>query len=179
MASAAGISSRWMVRAKKPSYSEKLGFWLLAYLRRRVLEKSFGSDGGTMNTEQPAPKTIDEYIAGFSPEVQTILQTLRATIRAAAPDATETINYQMPTFTLHGNLVHFAAFKQHIGLYPAPSGIEKFQQALSSYKGAKGSVQFPLDQPIPYDLVSEIVKFRVAENLARAAAKKTAKRKPK
>ena len=95
-----------------------------------------------MNTEQPAPKTIDEYIAGFPSEVQAILQTLRATIRAAAPDATETINYQMPTFTLHGNLVHFAAFKQHIGFYPTPNGIEKFQQALSPYKSAKGSVQF-------------------------------------
>ncbi|MBE2236844.1 MAG: DUF1801 domain-containing protein [Caldilineaceae bacterium] len=128
-----------------------------------------------MNTAQPAPKTIDEYIAGFPPEVQAILQKLRTTIRAAAPDATETINYQMPTFTLHGNLVHFAAFKQHIGFYPTPNGIEKFQQALSPYKSAKGSVQFPLDQPIPYDLVSEIVKFRVAENLAKATAKRKRK----
>ncbi len=94
------------------------------------------------------------------------------TIREAAPDATETISYQMPTFTLKGNLVHFAAFKNHIGLYPAPTGIEEFKEELSTYKGGKGSVRFPLDKPIPFDLISRIVKFRVKENLARAEAKR-------
>jgi uncharacterized protein YdhG (YjbR/CyaY superfamily) len=93
------------------------------------------------------------------------------TIRKAAPDAEETINYQIPTFTLKGNLVHFAAFKEHIGFYPTPTGIDKFKKELSVYEGAKGSVKFPLDQPIPFDLIGKIVKFRVKENLARAEAK--------
>jgi uncharacterized protein YdhG (YjbR/CyaY superfamily) len=124
-----------------------------------------------MKTEQSAPKTIDEYIAGFPSDVQAILQKIRLTIRKAAPDAKETISYQMPTFTLNGNLVHFAAFKQHIGFYPVPSGIEQFKTELAAYQQGKGSVQFPLDQPIPYGLISKIVKFRVKENLAKAAAK--------
>lgn len=93
------------------------------------------------------------------------------TIRKAAPDAIETIKYQMPTFTLEGNLVHFAAFKKHIGLYPAPRGIEPFKDELSVYEGAKSTVRFPLDKPIPFDLISEIVKFRVKKNLERAEAK--------
>ena len=120
------------------------------------------------------PKTspeIDEYIARFPEDVQAILEKVRATIREAAPEAQETINYQIPTFTLKGNLVHFAAFKKHIGFYPTPSGMEKFKKELSAYKNAKGSVQFPLDQPIPYELIGEIVKFRVEENLARAETK--------
>jgi uncharacterized protein YdhG (YjbR/CyaY superfamily) len=124
-----------------------------------------------MKTKLAAPQTIDGYIAGFPPEVQTILQKIRLTIRKAAPDAEEAIKYQMPTFTLHGNLVHFAAFKNHIGFYPVPSGIEKFKKELATYQQGKGSVQFPLDQPIPYGLISKIVKFRVKENAARAAAK--------
>jgi uncharacterized protein YdhG (YjbR/CyaY superfamily) len=128
-----------------------------------------------MNPEKAAIKTIDEYIAGFPPDIQTILQQIRTTIQAAAPDAQETISYQMPTFTLHGNLVHFAAFKHHIGFYPTPSGTEHFQAALARYKSGKGSVQFPLDEPIPYDLITEIVKFRVEENLAKAAAKRKRK----
>ena len=93
------------------------------------------------------------------------------TIRKAAPGAEETIKYRMPTFTLNGNLVYFAAFKNHIGFYPVPTGIEKFKKELAVYEQGKGSVQFPLDQPIPYSLISKIVKFRVKENLARAAAK--------
>ena len=121
-----------------------------------------------MKTKPSAPTTIDEYIAGFPPDVQAILQKIRATIRKAAPQAEETIKYQMPTFTLHGNLVHFAAFKNHIGFYPVPTGIEAFKRELSVYKGGKGSIQFPLDQPIPYGLISKIVKFRVKENLAKA-----------
>ena len=124
-----------------------------------------------MNTDQTLPTTIDEYIAGFLPDVQEILEKIRLTIRAAAPDAQETISYQMPTFTLQGNLVHFAAFKKHIGFYPVPTGIEAFKDELSVYQGGKGSVQFPLDQPMPYDLISRIVTFRVQENLAKAAAK--------
>jgi uncharacterized protein YdhG (YjbR/CyaY superfamily) len=124
-----------------------------------------------MPTDQTTSMSIDDYIAGFPPDTQAILEKIRQTIRQAAPDATETIKYQMPTFTLNGNLVHFAAFKRHIGFYPAPTGIEKFQKALSVYKGAKGSIQFPLDEPIPFDLINKIVKFRVKENLARAKAK--------
>lgn len=125
-----------------------------------------------MNPEYSAPRTIDEYIAGFASDVQEILQEIRRTIREAAPDAEETISYQIPIFTLNGNLVHFGAFKKHIGFYPTPTGIEKFERELSVYRGAKGSVQFPLDKPIPFDLISEIVKFRVRENLERAEAKK-------
>jgi uncharacterized protein YdhG (YjbR/CyaY superfamily) len=124
-----------------------------------------------MKTKSAAPQNIDEYIAGFPDDIQEILQKIRVTIHKAAPAAEETINYQMPTFTLKGNLVHFAAFKQHIGFYPTPTGIEKFQKELAVYQGAKGSVRFPLDQPIPYGLITRIVKFRVKENLARAKAK--------
>jgi uncharacterized protein YdhG (YjbR/CyaY superfamily) len=116
--------------------------------------------------------TIDEYIASFPKDIQAILEQIRATIRNAAPDAEEAINYQIPTFTLHGNLVHFAAFKKHIGFYPAPSGIEKFKNELSAYEGAKGSVKFRLDKPIPYELISKIVAFRVQENLEKAKRKK-------
>lgn len=121
-------------------------------------------------------KTIDEYILQFSPEVQEVLETLRKVIKEAAPDAEEKISWQMPTFALHGNLVHFAAHKNHIGFYPAPSGIEAFKNELSEYKGAKGSVQFPIKKPMPYELISKIVKFRVAENV-KAADEKLKKKK--
>jgi uncharacterized protein YdhG (YjbR/CyaY superfamily) len=124
-----------------------------------------------MESNQTPPQTIDEYIAGFPAEIQAILQQIRAIIRQAAPDAQETIKYAMPTFTLHGNLVHFAAFKKHIGFYPVPTGIEKFKEELSAYPTAKGSVQFPLDQPIPYELIGKITRFRVEENVAKAQAK--------
>jgi len=111
-----------------------------------------------------APASIDAYIAAFPPDVQVILRQIRATVRANAPDAQETINYQIPTFTLRGrNLVHFAAFKNHIGFYPTPSGMTHFREALAGYKGAKGSVQFPLAGPMPYELIAEIVRFRVEE----------------
>ena len=116
---------------------------------------------------------MDEYIAGFPDEVQVKLEKLRATIKAAAPEAEEKISYQMPTFALKGNLVHFAAYEHHIGFYPASSGIEQFKAELSIYKGGKGSVQFPLDQPIPYDLIRKIVSFRVKENISKAEAKKS------
>lgn len=124
-----------------------------------------------MKTGQTAPKNIDEYIAGFPPEIQEKLEKIRATIRKAAPDAQEAIKYMMPTFTLKGNLVHFAAFKNHIGFYPAPKGIEAFKEELAGYEGGKGTIQFPLDKPIPYALIGKIVKFRVQDNLERAAAK--------
>ena len=124
-----------------------------------------------MATNKTNPNGIDEQIAKFPKDVQEILEKIRATIRKAAPDAEETINYGIPTFTLKGNLVHFAGFKNHIGFYPTPSGIEKFKKELSVYKGAKGSVQFPLNKPIPYGLISKLVKFRVKENSEKAAAK--------
>ena len=108
---------------------------------------------------------IDSYIASFPEETRKLLQQLRITISKAAPEAKETINYGMPTFTLKGNLVHFAAFKNHIGFYPTPSGIEAFKKELSGYVGAKGSVQFPLSKPIPFDLITRIVKFRVKESM--------------
>lgn len=109
-------------------------------------------------------KTIDEYIAQFSPEVQEKLALLRETIRQAAPQATEKISWSMPTFYLNGNLVHFAAFKKHIGFYPGADGIENFKQKMQMYRSSKGAVQFPLDQPMPVELVREIVLFRVGQN---------------
>jgi uncharacterized protein YdhG (YjbR/CyaY superfamily) len=124
-----------------------------------------------MKEGQTGPKNIDEYIAGLPKDIQEILEELRMTIRKAAPEAEETISYQIPTFTLKGNLVHFAAFKNHVGFYPTPTGIETFKKELSVYKGAKGSVQFPLDKPLPLSLVAKIVKFRVKENLERAKQK--------
>jgi uncharacterized protein YdhG (YjbR/CyaY superfamily) len=109
--------------------------------------------------------TIDEYIRTYPSNIQGILEKMRQIIKKAAPDAVEAISYQMPTFKLNGkNLVHFAAFKNHIGFYPIPSGIEAFKKELSPYKQGKGSVQFPLDEPIPLDLVEKIVKYRVKEN---------------
>jgi uncharacterized protein YdhG (YjbR/CyaY superfamily) len=125
-----------------------------------------------MDSSKPAPTTIDEYIAGFPAEIQEKLRAMRATIHAAAPEATEKISYAMPTFFLQGNLVHFAAFKNHIGFFPAPSGIEKFAQALERYQTSKGTIQFPLSEPLPLDLVTKVTEFRVQENLARAKAKK-------
>ncbi len=119
------------------------------------------------------PKNIDEYIAGFPKDIQNILEQIRATIKKAAPDAEETIKYAIPTFTLQGNnLVHFAAFKNHIGFYATPAGNEAFKKELSNYKMGKGSIQFPLDKPMPFDLITKIVKFRVKENSARSKTKK-------
>lgn len=124
-----------------------------------------------MTMQQSTPRNIDEYIAGFPNDVQEILQKIRKSIRKAAPDAEETIKYQMPTFTLRGNLVYFAAWKKHVGFYPMPTGIEEFKEELSVYQGAKGSIKFPLDKPIPFELIGKIMKFRVKENLERAQAK--------
>ncbi len=124
-----------------------------------------------MESKGSTPKNIDEYIAEWPKEVQDRLQTLRRTIREAAPGAEEAISYKMPAFKLHGNLVYFAAFKNHIGFYPIPTGIAKFEKELSVYKQGRGSVQFPNDQPLPLALIRKIVEFRVKENKAKAAAK--------
>ncbi|NVM46425.1 MAG: DUF1801 domain-containing protein [Candidatus Lokiarchaeota archaeon] len=112
-------------------------------------------------------KTIDEYIGTFPNKVQEILKNLRRTIREAAPKAVETISYQMPTFKLNGNLVHFAAYKNHIGFYPSPSEIDVFKNELFPYKVSKGTIKFPIDKPIPYDLVRKIVEYRVMEVLSK------------
>ena len=112
--------------------------------------------------------TIDEYIAGFPIDVQEHLHQIRETIKRAAPQAIEKISYGMPTFYLNGNLIHFAGYKNHIGLYPAPQGIEAFKEELSAYKGAKGSVQFPLNQPMPLDLIARITKYRAEKQLKKA-----------
>jgi uncharacterized protein YdhG (YjbR/CyaY superfamily) len=110
-------------------------------------------------------ETIDEYIATFPRNVQDILEELRRTIQNSAPDAKETISYQMPTFKLNGNLVYFAAFKNHIGFYPTSSAISEFKKELSDYEVARGTVRFPINEPIPFDLIRKIVKYRVKENL--------------
>ncbi|AFD07177.1 iron chaperone [Solitalea canadensis] len=115
------------------------------------------------------PINTDEYIAGFPESTQKLLQQIRKAIQKAAPEAEEIISYGIPTFYLKGNLVHFAGYNKHIGFYPGAGGIATFKEQLSAYKGAKGSVQFPLDQPLPLDLVTEIVKFRVQQNLEKAA----------
>ena len=117
------------------------------------------------------PKTIDEYIAGFQPDVQKLLQQIRDIIRKAAPDAEEALKYRMPTFVLNENLVHFAGFEKHIGFYPTPSGIEAFKRELAGYKSAKGSVQFPLDEPVPFDLIKKMVEFRVKDTREKKAAR--------
>jgi uncharacterized protein YdhG (YjbR/CyaY superfamily) len=135
------------------------------------LENEPAVKGQIMPANKTNPNAIGKYIAIFPEDVQAILEKIRAEIRKAAPNAKETINYGIPTFTLEGNLVHFAGFKNHIGFYPTPSGIEKFKKELSVYESAKGSVKFPLDQPIPYALIGRITKFRVKENLERAQAK--------
>jgi uncharacterized protein YdhG (YjbR/CyaY superfamily) len=115
-------------------------------------------------------ENVDDYIASFSPEVQSILEEIRLTIRKAAPGARETISYKIPTFKLNGVLVHFAAFKNHIGLYPPVRGDAKLVKAISRYAGEKGNLQFPLDQPIPYGLIEKIVKLRVKQNSSKPAS---------
>lgn len=116
-----------------------------------------------MKIANGSPDNIDEYIAGFPSDVQVILRQIRTTIAKAAPEAEEAIKYRILTFVLNGNLVHFAAFKNHIGFYPTPSGIEAFKDELSRYEGAKGSVRFPIDQPMPLRLIEKIVTFRLQE----------------
>ena len=118
------------------------------------------------------PTSIDGYIASAPKDIQKLLQQVRATIKKAAPEAEEKISYGIPTFTLNGNLVHFGAYEKHIGFYATPTGHEAFKKELSVYKQGKGSVQFPIDQPLPLDLISRIVKFRVKENSEKARSKK-------
>jgi uncharacterized protein YdhG (YjbR/CyaY superfamily) len=117
------------------------------------------------------PKTISKYIASFPPKVQAILQTLRKAVRRAAPSAEEKVSYGIPCFARNGNLVHFAAFKKHIGFYPRSTAIAKFKKELSAYEVSKGTIRFPLDKPLPVGLIGKMVKFRVNENRERAAAK--------
>jgi uncharacterized protein YdhG (YjbR/CyaY superfamily) len=125
-----------------------------------------------MRTNRTAPRNIDEYISGFPNDVRKILEKMRMTIRKAAPGAAEKISYRIPTFTLNGRpLIYFAAHKNHIGLYPAPRGIEGFKKELSDYEGGKGTVRLPLDKPIPFGLISRIVKFRVKETQPSADAR--------
>jgi uncharacterized protein YdhG (YjbR/CyaY superfamily) len=124
-----------------------------------------------MATGREASKNVGEYIAAFPPDIQPILERIRLTIHNAAPDAQETISYRIPTFTQHGVLVHFAAFRNHIGLYPPVSGDERIEKAIAPYAGEKGNLKFPLNQPIPYDLIERIVKLRVKQNVTKAAAK--------
>ena len=109
--------------------------------------------------------TIDEYISGFPTETQKILEQIRATVKKAAPDSVEAIKYSMPTFILKGNLIHFAAYKNHIGLYPAPTGDETLTKELSVYKAEKSTLRFPINKPIPYDLIYRIVKLRISQQL--------------
>jgi uncharacterized protein YdhG (YjbR/CyaY superfamily) len=126
-----------------------------------------------MKTKQTSPKNIDEYIADFPKDVQEILENIRMTIKKAAPAAEETISYKMPTFTLKGQyLIYFAAYKKHIGLYPVPVGDAKFNEEVSAYKAGKGTLQFPLNKPIPYKLISKIVKAMAKANKAKAATKR-------
>jgi uncharacterized protein YdhG (YjbR/CyaY superfamily) len=129
-----------------------------------------------MKPKQATPKDIDEYIAAFPENVQDILQKIRTTIKTAALDAEEAISYGMPTFDLNGHyLIYFAAYKKHIGLYPVPAGDAAFNKEISTYQSGKGTLQFPLDKPIPYRLITRVVKLRAKENLRRAEAKEKKK----
>jgi len=140
-------------------------FFLLRKENRLLNKYSFLER--TLLKPKKAFETIDEYIAAFPKEVQVVLEELRRAIRESAPEAEEAISYQMPTFRLNGNLVHFAAHKNHIGFYPTPSAIERFTEKLSAFETSKGAVQFPLAEPIPYALVEEMVRFRVKENICK------------
>jgi uncharacterized protein YdhG (YjbR/CyaY superfamily) len=131
--------------------------------------------GATNMTDRSAPATIDEYIAAFPADVQSILRKIRATIRQAAPQAQEKISYKMPAFALHGDLIYFAAFKKHIGIYPPVRGDEKLRKEISRYRGEKGNLKIPLDEPIPYKLIARVVKSRVKEQAVRARAKQKKK----
>ncbi len=124
----------------------------------------------TKSTKTP-PKNIDEYIAAFPPDVQKILEKIRKVIRKVVPDAEEAIKYQIPTFVLNGNLVHFAAYKEHIGLYPAPRGADELKDELAAYEGGKGTLRFSLEEPIPYDLIGRVVKYLVRKQLEKKKRK--------
>ena len=130
-----------------------------------------------MKANPTEPMTIDEYIAGFPKDVQEVLRQVRLTIKKAAPDAEETIKYKIPTFVLKGNLLSFAGYKGHVGFYPTPAGTAKFQKDIAVYKAAKSSLRFPLDAPMPFDLIRDAVKYRVKEHLASVTAKTKEKTK--
>jgi len=132
-----------------------------------------------MAGKRKTPRDIDDYISGFAPDVQRVLQRIRSTVRKAAPAAEEMISYQMPAFTQNGVLVYFAAFKTHIGLYPPVGGDAAIQKAVAPYAGEKGNLRFPLDEPIPYALITRIVKLRLRQSLAKAAVRKRRPPKPK
>lgn len=138
-------------------------------VKKAVTKKGAGK---IVAPKHAAPKTIDDYIAGFPADVQKKLQQVRATIRQAAPDAQEVISYQMPAFTQQGNVIYFAGYEHHIGIYPAPRGIEQFKQELAAYEGGKGTIKLPHDQPLPLDLIRRIVEFKVRLNLEKGAAKR-------
>jgi uncharacterized protein YdhG (YjbR/CyaY superfamily) len=129
-----------------------------------------------VNSTKNSFKTIDEYIKTFPNDIRKILETVRQTIKKAAPEAEEAISYQMPTFKLNGNLVHFAAFKNHIGFYPTPSGTKTFKKEISNYRSGKGSIQFPIDKPMPLTLIKKIVEYRAKESRL-AGLKKSSKKK--
>ena len=131
-----------------------------------------------MEENKARPTTIDEYIAQYPEDVQAIMTRIRAVIKESAPEAVEKISYQMPAFAQHGNLVYFASLKNHIGFYPTGSGITAFQAELAGYESSPGAVKFPVDQPLPLDLITRIVQFRVAANLENAAAKAGKKKAP-
>jgi uncharacterized protein YdhG (YjbR/CyaY superfamily) len=126
-------------------------------------------------TDRSAPRTINEYIAAFPPDIQSILERIRLTIRQAVPKAKEKISYKMPAFALHGDLIYFAAFKKHIGVFPPVRGDEKLSKEISRYRGEKGNLKFPLDEPIPYGLIARVVKFRVKEHAERVRPKRKKK----
>ena len=128
-----------------------------------------------MRPERRAPASVDGYIAGFEPEVREVLRKIRATVRKAAPDAVEKISWGMPAYSLDGMLTFFAAFKDHVSLFPGPSGLEKFEKELAAYGTSKGTIRFPLGRRVPYGLIGRIVEFRVRENRARADAKRRKK----
>lgn len=128
-----------------------------------------------MKRDQAAPASVDDYIAGFEPEVRAVLRKMRATIRKAAPEAEERISWGMPSYALGGILTSFAAFEKHVSLFPGPDGIEKFKKELAPYGTSKGTVRFPYGTPVPYGLIARIVKFRIKENRARAEAKRKKK----
>ncbi len=133
------------------------------------------TEGGDIVTDRSAPGTIDEYIAAFPPDAQSILGKIRLMIREAAPQAEEKISYKMPAFTLDGDLIYFAAFKKHIGIFPPVRGDEKLSKAISRYRGEKGNLRFPLDEPIPYALIARVIKFRIKEHMERVRSKRTEK----
>lgn len=147
----------------------------IAIGKKAISKEAISKKASAKKTKGNGKELVDRYIAGFSKEMQVLLEKMRSIISRAAPEAEETIGYGIPTFKLNGNLVHFGGYKNHIGFYPAPSAIKAFEKELSVYEGAKGSVQFPADKPLPVALISKIIQYRVKENEAKAPKTKKAK----